>query len=214
MTEKTNHQILAEIQSEISAPKNRYNDYGNFNYRSYEDIVEAVKPVCTANRTSLIVSDIIEEIGGWHYVTAHATLLFWDGQESITVSASAREAEQKKGSDVSQITGMASTYARKYALCGLFSIDGQDDADAMGNTAQNANNKAEAAKNRAKARLWETLQTEAGRRGLDPMQGIETMKSWSGYEDTESYYDTIVKMFEHDNTAIMARLYPNIEEVK
>lgn len=120
---------LMLIQSELKAPKNQFNRFGNYNYRSCEDILEAVKPLLAKNECSLTISDDIVEVGGRIYVKATAKIVNKDGKE-VTNSAFAREAEEKKGMDVSQITGSASSYARKYALNGLFCIDDTRDADA------------------------------------------------------------------------------------
>lgn len=214
---KGRYEILAEIQEELNVPKDKYNSYGGFSYRSYEDIVEAVKPICKKHRTTLVVTDEIIEVGGWHYVKAVASIVFWDVdlEHPITVTACAREAESKKGSDVSQVTGMASTYARKYALCGLFSIDGQDDADAMNNTPQKPSKRAsEPVKFSPKAELWEILQREAGKLGFDPMDGIKAMKGWDVYEDTDEFYSVVVESFKKDALKTLARFYPSIEEVR
>lgn len=117
---------LSEIQKKLKAPKNQFNDFGKYHYRSCEDILEAVKPLL--GDAVLTLSDEIVEIGGRVYVKATATLS--DGDERSTVTAFAREAENKKGMDESQITGATSSYARKYALNGMFLIDDNKDADA------------------------------------------------------------------------------------
>ena len=117
---------LARIQAALKAPKGQRNTFGNYNYRSCEDIMEAVKPLL--NGCALIVSDDIVPVADRVYVRAAATLSL-DGDRSITVTAFAREAATKKGMDESQITGSASSYARKYALNGLFAIDDTKDAD-------------------------------------------------------------------------------------
>lgn len=119
---------LVLIQTELKAPKNQRNNFGGYNYRSCEDIMEAVKPLLQKYCVSLTVSDDIVAVGNRIYVKATATLS--DGVNSIQNSAFAREAEVKKGMDDSQITGAASSYARKYALNGLFCIDDTKDADA------------------------------------------------------------------------------------
>lgn len=120
-------EALVEIQSDLKAPKGNYNSFGNYKYRSCEDILEAVKPLLKAHGVALKLADSIEEVGGRVYVKATATLT--DGEGNIEVTAYAREAETKKGMDDSQITGTASSYARKYALNGLFCIDDTKDAD-------------------------------------------------------------------------------------
>ena len=118
---------LQNIQQELKAPKGQYNSFGKYKYRSAEDILEAVKPLLGKHNAQLTLSDTIKEIGGRVYVEATAT--FTDGTETVTVTASAREPSEKKGMDDSQITGTASSYARKYALNGLFLIDDTKDAD-------------------------------------------------------------------------------------
>lgn len=116
---------LAEIQKKLKAPKGQFNSFGKYKYRSCEDILEAVKPLL--GECTLIVSDEIVNIGTRFYVKAVA--FFSDGTNHITSTAFAREPEVKKGMDESQITGSSSSYARKYALNGLFCIDDAKDAD-------------------------------------------------------------------------------------
>lgn len=140
---------LIEIQAKLNAPKKQHNNYGNYNYRSCEDILGALKEHLAENKCTLLLSDEIKEIGPPYiyetndtkkgsassyngtriYVEATATLVNSDG-ESVSVKAYAREELVKSGMDASQITGAASSYARKYALCGLFAIDDTKDADA------------------------------------------------------------------------------------
>lgn len=118
---------LINIQVELRAPKNQYNNFGEYKYRSCEDILEAVKPLLKLYNCKLTLTDEIIAIGSRYYVRATATLI--DGDEVTSVNGWAREAEVKKGMDASQITGTASSYARKYALDGLFLIDDANDAD-------------------------------------------------------------------------------------
>ena len=124
------HKELARIQKDLKAPKSQFNKFGKYNYRNCEDILEAVKPML--GELVLTLSDKVEAIGGNIYVTSTAKLM--DGENSIEVSASAREAVTKKGMDDSQITGTSSSYARKYALNGLFCIDDTKDSDSMDNS--------------------------------------------------------------------------------
>lgn len=124
---------LIMIQQELKAPKAQRNNFGGYNYRSCEDILEAVKPLLAEQSCTLTVTDDIVLIGDRIYVKATATLTNPDGK-SVSTTAFAREPEQKKGMDESQISGMASSYARKYALNGLFCIDDTKDADTMDNT--------------------------------------------------------------------------------
>lgn len=120
---------LAQIQSELKAPKGQRNTFGMYNYRSCEDILEAVKPLLTERGLVLLITDDIVQIGERYYVRATATIYDADGSY-ISNSALAREEAVKKGMDASQITGATSSYARKYALNGLFAIDDTKDADA------------------------------------------------------------------------------------
>lgn len=118
---------LINIQSELKAPKNQYNDFGRYKYRSCEDILEAVKPLLSKYVCTLTISDKIITVNDRSYVEATAT--FSDGNSIINITASAREEQTKKGMDGSQITGASSSYARKYALNGLFLIDDNKDSD-------------------------------------------------------------------------------------
>ena len=123
--------MLAKIQSLVKAPKGQFNKFGNYKYRSCEDIVEAVKLVINPLGFYLTLMDEIVLIGNRVYVKAIATLS--NGEQTYTATAYAREEETKKGMDGAQVTGAASSYARKYALNGLFAIDDTKDADATNN---------------------------------------------------------------------------------
>lgn len=125
----TIHKKLSKAQKTLKAPKNQYNSFGKYKYRSCEDILEGLKSVL--DDCTVVVSDEIVAVGNRVYVKATAT--FSDGTEHVSNTAYAREAEQKKGMDESQVTGTASSYARKYALNGLFLIDDTKDADSMDN---------------------------------------------------------------------------------
>ena len=116
---------LEKIQKELKAPKNQYNSFGGYSYRSCEDILEAVKPLL--EECVLTITDEIVAVSDRIYVKA--TAILEDKESKISVSAFAREPETRKGSDVSQLTGATSSYARKYALAGLFLLDDQKDAD-------------------------------------------------------------------------------------
>ena len=121
------HEKLIAVQRELNAPKTQHNSFGNYDYRSCEDILKAVKPLLVKQELLLTLSDTMVEVGGRIYVKATATVE--TGEEEISVTAFAREEEEKKGMDASQITGAASSYARKYALNGLFCIDDTKDSD-------------------------------------------------------------------------------------
>lgn len=124
------YEKLLAIQTELKCNKSQYNSFGKYNYRSLEDIMEAVKPLCAKHKAVLFIQDKIEFVEGRYYVKATATLVNTEKpEEKIEVSASARESEVKKGMDDSQVTGATSSYARKYTLNGLFDIDDTKDAD-------------------------------------------------------------------------------------
>ena len=133
---------LVEIQAELKAPKSQRNTFGKYNYRSAEDILEAVKPLLKKHDAKIILSDKPILVGDWHYI--EATAKFVCGDEVEVVTAYAREPLNKKGMDESQITGTASSYARKYALNGLLLIDDTKDADTdeyKKQTSRNASNR-------------------------------------------------------------------------
>lgn len=132
---------LMAVQADLKAPKNQHNSFGKYDYRSAEDIIEAVKPLLKENGLFLNMSDDIVLIGDRYYVKATVKVVDVVTGESVQTSALAREAAQKKGMDESQVTGTASSYARKYALNGLFAIDDNRDADTdeyIRQTSQNA----------------------------------------------------------------------------
>lgn len=126
---------LSKIQSTLNAPKGQYNSFGKYKYRSCEDILAAVKPLLKENNCTLTISDDILMVGNRIYVKATATISN-DKGETNTTTAFAREEENKKGMDASQVTGAASSYARKYALNGLFAIDDTKDADTLNNSVE------------------------------------------------------------------------------
>lgn len=122
---------LIEVQNELKAPKSQFNSFGNYKYRNQEDILEAVKPLLAKHNLTMFITDEIKDISGRFYVEATVTLVSIDDGFQLSVTGLAREEETKKGMDGSQITGASSSYARKYALNGLFLIDDTKDADSM-----------------------------------------------------------------------------------
>lgn len=121
---------LIEVQKELKAPKNQRNNFGNYNYRSCEDILEALKPILAKHEATVFISDkVVVKENNWAYIETTATFVDIETGESVSTTAFARETENKKGMDSSQITGSASSYARKYALNGLFLIDDSVDPD-------------------------------------------------------------------------------------
>jgi len=125
---------LIAIQNELKAPKGQKNTFGNYKYRSCEDILEAVKPLCVKHNCTLTISDEMIMLGERFYIKATAKIAHESNGLFVETTAYAREPESKKGMDASQITGTASSYARKYALNGLFCIDDTKDADTMDNS--------------------------------------------------------------------------------
>ena len=150
LSEKMNlTEKLINAQSELKAPKNQYNSFGKYKYRSAEDILEGVKPVNAKYGLLLHLSDEPVYIGERHYIKATATIT--DGADTMVVTAYARESANRKGQDESQITGTASSYARKYALNGLYLIDDTKDADT--DEYRNQGNKAPASKSATQAEI-------------------------------------------------------------
>lgn len=138
--EKSFAERVVIVQKELKAPKGQYNSFGKYRYRSAEDILNSVKSLLAVNDLILTLSDELIALGSRIYVKATATLQDCNTDNAISVDAYAREDEVKKGMDGSQITGAASSYARKYALNGLFLIDDTKDADATNDGTHEANN--------------------------------------------------------------------------
>jgi hypothetical protein len=131
MSENAVFKKLLEVQRKLKAPKSQYNQFGKYNYRSAEDILEAVKPVCGEVGAVIFMSDSVRFVEGRHYIEAAVTFADVDTGEFIQVKASAREDESKKGMDGAQLSGATSSYARKYALNGLLDVDDCKDSDEM-----------------------------------------------------------------------------------
>ena len=200
---------LVAVQAALKAPKGQFNKFGGYKYRSCEDILEAVKPLLLEQGLQLTITDEPVEVGGRIYIKATATVT--DGSETAAVSGYAREAETKKGMDESQITGTASSYARKYALNGLFLIDDTKDADA---TNEHQKPKAaprpkQAAKPKAapqpqggelkaaKVRLWRALQNYAAEHGGIADQLLEGVRKRPGAQmDSPEWLEDVASEFE------------------
>lgn len=123
------YEKLMKVQSEIRAPKSNYNSFAKFNYRSLEDITEALKPVLNKYGATVILNDTVEVIGDRHYMKCTATFFDCETGESISNTSYARESAEKRGMDDAQISGMASSYCRKYCLNGLLLLDDVKDSD-------------------------------------------------------------------------------------
>lgn len=147
---------LMTIQSNLKAPKGQYNNFGKYKYRSCEDILESVKPLLSQHDCALVITDDIVMLGERIYVKATAKLI--SGSEHIESSAFAREEDTKKGMDSSQVTGAASSYARKYALNGLFCIDDTKDSNTT-NTGQESSERDKAIKEAKSAKTMKELES-------------------------------------------------------
>ena len=127
------YEKLLAVQTELKAPKSQYNAFGKYKYRSCEDILEAAKPILKNHKAVVFLSDAIKLIGERYYIEASAHFVDVENGDEIIITAYAREEESKKGMDGSQVTGASSSYARKYALNGLFDIDDSEDSDSGNN---------------------------------------------------------------------------------
>lgn len=214
---------LLEVQTKLKAPKGQYNSFGKYKYRSCEDILEALKPVLKDSKATVHISDEVTTCEDWHYIKATATFADLETNESISVSAFARESKEKKGMDESQITGTASSYARKYALNGLFLIDDtkDDDTDESKNERTNRTKKQEESKSdeeknaemvasvdpklvpsktRTKEEMKANIEAEMKRTGINEKSTLATMgiKDWS--EITDAKYVAVMGKFKKQPT--------------
>ena len=181
---------LGIIQSRLNAPKGQFNQFGNYKYRSCEDILEALKPLLDETESTLTISDDIVEIGDRIYVKATACWKSKDGKIEC-VTAFAREEETKKGMDVAQITGSASSYARKYALNGLFLIDDSKDPDTQDNREQGSQPKKQTVAvslKEAKSELWDAINLKAKKKGEDADTILERDQSSPEWNSSDASY--------------------------
>ena len=155
----TIYEKLLSIQTELKAPKSQYNSFGKYNYRNCEDILEAVKPLCAKYKAVSVMGDEVIQIGERYYIKSTARLIDLESEGVVENTAYAREEAEKKGMDGSQVTGASSSYARKYALNGLFAIDDTKDSDTT-NNGQTAPKEATKAKQTAKTEEWKLTKSE------------------------------------------------------
>ena len=189
------YEKLNKIQTELKAPKGQYNSFGKYKYRSCEDILEAIKPFLTETKTVLTINDEIVFIGNRFYVKATAVLADCENENSfIHNTAFAREDDSKKGMDGSQITGASSSYARKYALNGLFAIDDTKDADTDENAKQQGNSTRTQEPERITKEDVQLLRDLCEQKGLNPdsvfPNGIENLT----VEQMKEAYNKIGKL--------------------
>lgn len=191
---------LQKIQQELKAPKGQYNSFGKYNYRSAEDILEAVKPLLASAGCALTIKDEIVYMEGRFYVKATATLYDTkNGVEITHTTALAREEEEKKGQDGSQITGTASSYARKYALNGLFCIDDTKDADTdeYKNQQDKTEKKQDKSKQKTKGPTYrEKVIAMAGKLGIATSSLAEMYELSSGTTE-DRFKEVLMELEEH-----------------
>lgn len=182
----TIYEKLAKIQSTLKAPKGQYNAFGKFYYRSCEDILEAVKPLLVEAKATLTIGDELELVGNRYYVKATVRFIDLETDAQIMNTAYAREDDTKKGMDGSQVTGASSTYARKYALNGLFCIDDTKDADATNGMPDKENGQDINNQNSKPVKLTEAQKRElaelAYRKGK-----VVNLEKVTSYEDMKNY---------------------------
>jgi hypothetical protein len=144
MAEQKNvRRVLAEVQRELNVPKDQYNSFGKYKFRNLESINLALKPLCEKYECGYYLTDDIVFIEGRFYLKATATFYAFGCDEEVSVTSWAREANEKKGMDEAQVTGLSSSYARKYAMCGLFAIDSGEEVDGMDNRGSESRSKAQ-----------------------------------------------------------------------
>lgn len=191
------YEKLLNVQVRLKAPKNQYNSFGKYHYRSCEDILEAVKPILKEEGLLLTINDTPVLVGMRNYINATATVMDIESGESVSANAIARESETKKGMDDGQITGSTSSYARKYALNGLFCIDDNKDMD----TKENAEETQVKAKKQQSA-----VKTELTQKQIDRLYAIAGANSYDDrliHKAIEKHYgkkhvkELTVKEYEH-----------------
>lgn len=194
------YSALNYIQSNLKAPKGQFNSFGKYHYRSCEDILEGVKPHLKETNTCLVISDEIVTIGEHNYIKATATLYSADGG-AVANSAFAKEPLEKKGMDPSQITGATSSYARKYALNGLFCIDDTKDADTDEYAAKTTQTKAKPKapetnsmkEKRIKEEYFNSIKQQMGIKGIDNKTISEQMMKMFGKQNSKALSEEELK---------------------
>lgn len=183
------YEKLAKIQAELFVPKGNTNSFGGYNYRSCEDILKTVKPIALKNKCVVKLDSTLMEFGGRVYVKAIAKLFDLESGECAISSAMAREAEAKKGMDEAQITGAALSYARKYALAGLFCIDNEKDADATNKHGKDE----EETHDTVSAQQLNAIYKELDRTGVSESKILDFIKKKHLEEATQADYLQIMK---------------------
>lgn len=199
---------LVEIQHELKVPKGQTNTFGKYKYRSAEDILEAVKPLNAKKGLLLTLFDEPILIGDWHYIKATATIT--NGEETKSVTAYARESITKKGMDDSQITGTASSYARKYALNGLYLIDDTKDADTDEYQNQNKNAQkqqeppAQQSTNKMTVKQKDTIVDKANK--IAAKTGVEMKDVWTTIQEKFGFQKTLIQLTNSEASKVIEYL--------
>lgn len=201
------YQKIINIQSALKAPKSQRNTFGNYNYRKCEDILEALKPLLKAESLMQTITDEIVLIGDRFYVVA--IVIVTDGKDKVSTQAYARESESKKGMDDAQITGSASSYARKYALNGMWQIDDTQDADSHDNTDTGKKAKAEPTP-KSDDKPWLNATDKEGKL---TKAGEATANKLASGHTTWSKIEQVCKVSKKDKEAIESRSMMLIEEL-
>lgn len=196
---------LNKVQTELKAPKGQYNNFGKYKYRNCEDILEAVKPLLSKYGLVILISDEVEQIGERYYIKARATIYDIESGDNVFNSAYAREEETKKGMDASQITGSASSYARKYALNGLLAIDDTKDSDSQDNGSKPnvaTNNSKQTTSGDEKQKLQVQIVNVAKNFKIDPKEVVAIIRSKYKKENTDEMTVDELKGLLKDVTSI------------
>lgn len=203
---------LIAIQTELKAPKSQVNSFGKYKYRSLEDIFEALKPLLKKHNCFVSVTDDIVLVGDRYYIKATATIRN-DSGDSISVSAMAREEENKKGMDSAQLTGATSSYARKYALNGLFAIDDTKDADATNTHGNEPQQQKAPAPSKAtesdQAKYFNDFKVKLEAYNINPRTFLE--RDGVDMKDTKKVYEVVRKYLSMD-TEMFIGVLENWEE--
>lgn len=181
---------LVAVQSKLKAPKSQYNSFGKYAYRNQEDILEAVKPLLAEQGLTMTIADSVQELAGMVIITASVTLT--DGNESVVSSAQAGVDPSRKGMDIAQSFGASSSYARKYALNGLFLIDDTKDADAT-NTHGKTAPKASAPRKQSNDSDWFTKAIDYIKSASDKNQAYDMVVSKYGSNATDKQLSALKK---------------------
>lgn len=208
---------LNTIQTTLKAPKGQFNSFGKYKYRNCEDILEAVKPILGETKTVLTITDTIEQIGDRYYVKSTATLHDCETDLFVSNSAYAREEESKKGMDSSQVTGATSSYARKYALNGLFCIDDTKDADSQEGTTKQKESYSQETKQEKydpKIAAEQLKKINDLAQEYASLANVEQSKVFEVLTKTFKYECSISSLGEAEKTAIISQLEKWIAKTK